>query len=257
MPSRRQTRFANRVHWAKSYLKQAGLVQTTKYGHFTITDRGRKALSERETGLDLAYLEQFEEFKEFQNRTRKENDTGTGSETVSETDTPDEIIREACEKIKVALSGEILDRVRNSSPEFFEGLIVELLHAMQYGGSSGSAGQTLGKSGDGGVDGVINQDTLGVDQIYIQAKRYQADNTVGPSAIRDFFGALNLKKAQKGIFVTTSSFSKSAIQTAQNLGTRIVLIDGKQLANLMFQHNIGCRNEEVLYIKKIDEDFFG
>ena len=127
---------------------------------------------------------------------------------------------------------------------------------MGYGGTSEDAGKALGKSGDGGVDGVIDQDPLGVDQIYVQAKRYAADNTIGPGAIRDFFGALSLKKAQKGIFVTTSSFSSSAVQTANDLGTRIVLIDGVQLARLMIRYNIGCRDEEILHLKKVDEDFF-
>ena len=127
---------------------------------------------------------------------------------------------------------------------------------MGYGGTSEDAGRALGKSGDDGVDGVIDQDPLGVDQIYVQAKRYAVGNNVGASAIRDFFGALSLKKAQKGIFVTTSAFSSSAAETAKGLGTRIVLIDGGQLAVLMIRYNIGCRNEEVLYLKKVDEDFF-
>lgn len=154
------------------------------------------------------------------------------------------------------LAVDLLDRVRDATPEFFEDLIVELLLSMGYGGASGDAGRRIGGSGDGGVDGVIDQDPLGVDQIYVQAKRYKEGNNIAPSAIRDFFGALNLKKAQKGIFFTTSAFSGDAIQTAKDLGMRIVLIDGERLAKLMLKYNIGCRDEEILYLKKIDEEFF-
>lgn len=139
---------------------------------------------------------------------------------------------------------------------FFENVIIELLLAMGYGGTSEDAGRALGRSGDDGVDGVIDQDPLGVDQIYVQAKRYRDGNSIGAGAIRDFFGALSLKKAQKGIFVTTSTFSASAIQTARDLGSRIVLIDGVQLAKLLIRYNIGCRDEEVIHLKRIDEDFF-
>lgn len=257
VPSGTQTRFANRVHWAKSYLKQAGLVKATKRGHFVITDRGKQALADERTAINTAYLEQFEEFQEFQTRTK-----GTGEKhgepvtSVETDDTPDEVLRTAHRSINDALSAELLDRIRNATPAFFESLIVKLLLAMGYGGTSEEAGKALGRSGDDGVDGVIDQDPLGVDQVYVQAKRYGDANTIGASAIRDFFGALSLKKAQKGIFVTTSSFSPSAKQTAKDLGMRIVLIDGQQLARLMIRYNIGCRDEEVLYLKKVDEDFF-
>lgn len=257
LPSGRQTRFANRVHWAKGYLKQAGLVHTTKRGHFMITERGKAALAETGAEINRTYLERFEEFKAFQVRTRK---TGGDTDAPSSPDTesavtPDEILRQAHNTINVTLAAELLDRVREASPVFFERLIVDLLLAMGYGGTSEEAGRALGKSGDDGVDGVIDQDPLGVDQIYIQAKRYAAGNSIGAGAIRDFFGALSLKKVQKGIFVTTSTFSPSAIQTARDL-MRIVLIDGDQLAKLMIRYNIGCRDEEILHLKKVDEDFF-
>ena len=146
--------------------------------------------------------------------------------------------------------------MRQASPAFFEQLIVELLTAMGYGGSPQEAGRAIGRSGDGGVDGVIDQDPLGVDQIYVQAKRYAPGNPVGASAIRDFFGAINLKRATKGIFVTTSTFSRSAVETTRGLGQRIVLIDGHRLAELMIRYNVGCRDEEILRIKKLDEEFF-
>jgi restriction system protein len=257
LPSGKQTKFANRVHWAKSYLKQAGLVRATRRGHFTITDRGREALAETGVEINRTYLERFPEFLEFQSRTR-DADTSASDSTAREEEaaTPDEVLRAAHRKINAALSAELLDRVREASPAFFENVIIELLLAMGYGGTSEDAGRALGRSGDDGVDGVIDQDPLGVDQIYVQAKRYKDGNSIGSGAIRDFFGALSLKKAQKGIFVTTSTFSASAVQTARDLGSRIVLIDGVQLAKLLIRYNIGCRDEEVIHLKKIDEDFF-
>ena len=257
LPSGRQTRFANRVHWAKSYLKQAGLVKPTKRAHFVITDRGKTALVDSGAEINRAYLQRFDEFKEFQARSLPVDHTDEVTTNLSDRmATPDEILREAHERINDALSAELLDRVRETSAMFFEHLIVKLLLAMGYGGTSEDAGRALGKSGDDGVDGVIDQDPLGVDQIYLQAKRYADGNNIGPAAIRDYFGALSLKKAQKGIFVTTSSFSPSAFQTGKNLGTRIVLIDGPHLARLMIRYNIGCRDEDVLHLKKVDEDFF-
>jgi restriction system protein len=257
LPSGKQTRFANRVHWAKSYLKQAGLVKPTRRAHFIITDRGRAALANTSAEINKDFLEQFDEFKEFQSRQREVDPEAVAvNDEPATTATPDEILREAHRKINATLSADLIDRIRESSPAFFEHMIVELLLAMGYGGTSEAAGRSLGKSGDDGVDGVIDQDPLGVDQIYVQAKRYGEGNVIGAGAIRDFFGALSLKKAHKGIFVTTSSFSPAAVQTARDLSSRIVLIDAVQLARLMIRYNIGCRDEEVLHIKKVDEDFF-
>lgn len=258
LPSGKQTRFANRVHWAKSYLKQAGLVKATKRGHFELTQRGHSALTQSECSINKEFLEQFSEFQEFQARTKSsdsEEMQSHASSTVSVA-TPDEDLRAAHAKINDALASEILDRVRQSAPAFFENTIVELLTAMGYGGTSEDAGRAIGKSGDDGVDGVIDQDPLGVDQIYIQAKRYAEGNKISAGALRDFFGALSLKKAQKGIFVTTSDFSEAAIRTANDLGSRIVLINGRKLSYLLLRYEVGCRTEEVLHIKKIDEDFF-
>lgn len=239
LPSGKQARFANRVHWAKSYLKQAGLVKPTRRGHFLITDRGRSALAD--TGLEINndFLEQFDEFRSFQSRQREADPEAKalGDEPTSVA-TPDEVLREAHRKLNAALSADLIDRVREATPTFFEQMIVELLLAMGYGGTSEAAGRSLGRSGDDGVDGVIDQDPLGVDQIYLQAKRYGDGNVIGAGAIRDFFGALSLKKAHKGIFVTTSSFSTAAVQTARDLSSRIVLIDGVQLARLMIRYNI-------------------
>lgn len=259
LPSGKQTTFANRVHWAKSYLKQAGLVEITRRGQFKITDRGRASLDHKEATINTSYLERFEEFQNFRNRGRAD-ETVTHADTTTDeralSSTPDEALRSAHTAIAQALSADLLDRVQKSTPAFFERLIVDLLLAMGYGGTSEDAGRALGQSGDNGVDGVIDQDPLGVDQIYVQAKKYGEGNSIGAGAIRDFFGALSLKKAQKGIFVTTSSFSVGAVQTARDLGSRIVLIDGVQLTKLMIRYNVGCRDEEVLHLKKVDEDFF-
>lgn len=259
LPSGKQTTFSNRVHWAKGYLKQAGLLKYSSRGKFVITDAGAKVLSQNPAKIDCKFLERFPDFQEF--RSRKGTHTGLdtnkeGTEVSNDISTPDEILRSSHKIINDALANDLLAKVRESTPLFFEQLIVDLLVGMGYGGTSENAGKAIGKSGDDGVDGVINQDPLGVDQIYIQAKRYAEGNNIGPGAIRDFFGAINIKKAQKGIFFTTSSFSTAAIETVNNLGSRIVLIDGKRLSNLMIQYNIGCRDEEVLYLKKIDEDFF-
>ena len=170
--------------------------------------------------------------------------------------TPDEIIRNAHRQIDNALSQELLDKISEATPEFFERLMVKLLVEMGYGGSTVNAGRALGRSGDGGVDGVIDQDALGLDRVYIQAKRYASGNNIGAGAIRDFFGGLDRHKAAKGLFVTTSSFSPPARQTADLLSKRIVLIDGEQLTKLMIRYKVGCRVEETLDIKKIDEEFF-
>ncbi|MDN3489726.1 restriction endonuclease [Pseudoalteromonas sp. APC 3694] len=257
LPSGRQSILDNRVGWARTYLTKAGLLEATRRAHFVITSRGKEALSE-DVDINNEYLKKFDEFIVFK---QKSND-GVGTENNSdnieheELSTPDEILRAAYKKVNEALAQDILERTRKVTPDFFEDLLIELLIAMGYGGAGEGAAHALGKSGDNGVDGVIDQDPLGVDQIYIQAKRYAEGNNVGAGDIRDFFGALNLKRAQKGIFITTSDFTSSAQDTANNLGTRIVLINGKELAKLMLRYNIGSRDEDVLHIKKIDEDFF-
>jgi len=254
LPSGKQTIIANRTHWAKTYLKQAGLVATTKRGWFEITQRGSEVLLQNST-IDNEFLSKFDEFEEFRGRRGSVKDSDPQT-TIDKEVTPDEELLEAHRKLENNLAANLLDAARNSTPDFFEELIVQLFVAMGYGGSAEITANRLGRSGDNGVDGVINQDALGVDQIFLQAKRYAATNTVGAGEIRDFFGALNIAKATKGIFVTTSSFSPSAKQTVQDLGSRIVLVDGSQLALLMIKHNIGCKQKEVLWIKEIDEDFF-
>ncbi|MFC3100399.1 restriction endonuclease [Altererythrobacter lauratis] len=257
LPSGKLTTIRSRVHWAKAYLTQAGLVEPTKRGHFRITDRGRAVLQNAPERIDNAFLDQFEEFRRFKQRGKKSDGDITIPQTQADASaSPEDVLTAAYQQITDAFITELIDRLIAGSPAFFEKAIVELLLAMGYGGSSVDAGRAIGKAGDDGVDGVIDQDPLGVDQIYIQAKRYKPDNIVGPAAIREFFGALSMKKAQKGIFVTTSGFTKSALETATQIGGRIVLIDGHQLGRLMVRYNVGCRDKYALHVKDFDEDFF-
>ena len=261
LPSGRQLVIDNRIGWARTYLTKAGLLEATRRAHFVITERGIQAVQSNNP-INNVYLKQFDEFIAF--KTKSNDDTNDSGEVlptqeIADDDddiTPDEALRAAYKKINEALTEDILQRTRKVTPEFFERLLIDLLLAMGYGGTGEGAAHALGKTGDNGVDGVIDQDPLGVDQIYIQAKRYAEGNNVSAGDIRDFFGALNLKRAQKGIFITTSAFTQSAIETAQNLGNRIVLINGKELAKLMLRYNIGSRDEQVLHLKKIDEEFF-
>lgn len=257
LPSGRQSILDNRVGWARTYLTKAGLLEVTRRAHFIITPRGKEALSEN-VDINNKYLKKFDEFIAFKQKSNDDIEAESESNILEQENvsTPDEILRAAYKKVNETLAQDILERTRKVTPDFFEDLLIELLIAMGYGGAGEGAAHALGKTGDNGIDGVIDQDPLGVDQIYIQAKRYAEGNNVGAGDIRDFFGALNLKKAQKGIFITTSNFTSSARETAQNLGTRIVLINGTELAKLMLRYNIGSRDEDVLHIKKIDEDFF-
>jgi len=259
LPSGKQTTFGNRVHWARTYLKQAGLVEYTRRGHFQITQRGKEVLASGTQRIDAKFLSQFPEFLAFRERSTSEQgepDSADLRQVEVLAATPDDQIRTAAQIIHDALGREIIDRILSAPPSFFERAIVALLLAMGYGGTAKEAGRAIGRSGDDGVDGVIDQDTLGLDRVYVQAKRYQRDNSVGSAAIRDFFGSLDMHKATKGLFVTTSSFSKSAIETAERLGKRIVLIDGTSLASLMIRFNVGCRIEDTVEIKRIDEEFF-
>lgn len=255
IPSGGQAMFYNRIHWAKTYLKQAGLIEYTRRGHFRATERGKTVLQDPNVSINNRFLRTMPEFVAFQSRGKTEAQAPV-VETALIDATPEEALRDAYNRINDTIANDLLDRLRAGTPAFFERSIVQLLLAMGYGGSSEDAGRAIGQSGDDGVDGVIDQDPLGVDQIYIQAKRYAEGNSVGSSAIRDFYGSLSLKKAQKGIFVTTSGFSKSAVETARQIGARIVLIDSEHLGRLMVRHNVGCRDQEVLHIKRIDEDFF-
>jgi restriction system protein len=254
------------VAWAKSYLVQAGIVSpTTKRAHFCITERGKSVLSNPPERITIKYLSQFPEFRKF----RKVNEPGAATDDLQSSElspdstlTPDETMRSAHSQLELELADKLLFKIRTGTPAFFEKLVVRLLFAMGYGGSVAKINEALinkalvGGAGDGGVDGVIDQDVLGLDRIYVQAKRYADGNTVGPSAIREFFGSLDRFKANKGLFVTASTYTASAQETAKALSKRIVLVDGDELTRLMIKHNVGCRVEETLEIKDIDEEFF-
>ena len=259
LPSGRQTTFANRVHWAKSYLGKAGLVELTKRAHFKITEQGRAVLAEKPERIDIKYLNRFPGFQRFREADDSIDESASQITTENTTAlTPDEVMRSAHRQLEIALADEMLQRIQTGTPAFFESLVVRLLVSMGYGGGSVTdvAKALVGGPGDGGVDGVIDQDPLGLDRIYVQAKRYATGNTIGAGDIRDFFGSLDRFKASKGLFVTASTFTSSARQTAEQLSKRIVLMDGNQLTRMMILHGVGCLIEETLHVKKIDEEFF-
>ena len=268
LPSGRQGLFDNRVAWARSYLKHAGLLDAPRRGVFLITDRGRALLAENPPRIDNRVLSRYPEFLDFvsgANRgtsCRQSEGVGVGQAAVAvaeaaETElTPDEQIRDGYRQLRESLAADLLERVRRATPAFFERLVVDLLVAMGYGGSHEDAAQVVGKSGDGGIDGIIKQDRLGLDNIYVQAKKWQEAATVGRPDVQQFAGALQGRKATKGVFITTAAFSQGALEFARGVQTTIVLIDGKQLAELMQDYGIGVSVEDTIRIQKVDEDFF-
>lgn len=264
LPSGKQTIFSSRVHWAKTYMAQSKLLEITRRAHFRITERGREVLAENPGKIDLQLLERFPEFQDFRTRSREAQKTpATGTvaplevEATTKLATPDEVLRTTIADLDAVLASELLDRILAAPPAFFENLIVDLLLKMGYGGSREDAGRAIGKSGDGGIDGVIDQDPLGLDRVYLQAKRYKPDAAVSEPEIRAFSGSLGAAKANKGVFVTTSYFTKPALEFAERHPFKMVLIDGNQLTGLMMRHNVGVRIAETLHVKKVDEDFFG
>lgn len=257
LPSGQSLLFANRVGWARTYLKKAGLLAAPKRGVLRITDRGLKTLSEKPNRIDNNLLKQFPEFLEFQN-IGKEGIVAPKQDESSQTEkqTPEETIDLAYQSIRQTLAQELIDTVRGLTPSFFERLVVDLLVNMGYGGSIKDAGKAIGKTGDEGIDGTIKEDKLGLDIIYIQAKRWQAGNVVGRPELHKFVGALAGQGAKKGIFITTSTFSKDAINYAPKNETKIVLIDGVQLAQLMIDYNLGVSVQRSYEIKRLDNDYF-
>jgi restriction system protein len=255
LPSGQSLLFANRVGWARTYLKKAGLIDTPKRGMLVITNRGLQVIKKKPKKIDNSLLKQFPEFLEFQNI--KKEVLSTGLEPVQEEkQTPEEIIDSAYQNIRQSLAQELIDTVRRLSPAFFERLVVELLVKMGYGGSIKDAGKAIGKTGDEGIDGTIKEDKLGLDIIYIQAKRWQASNIVGRPELHKFVGALAGQGAKKGIFITTSSYSKEALNYAPKNETKIVLIDGVQLAQLMIDYNLGVSVQRSYEIDRLDNDYF-
>jgi restriction system protein len=257
LPSGKQEVFDNRVGWARTYLKMAVLISYVQRGQFQITERGQSVLAKNPPRIDVAYLRQFPEFLEFHKSSRT---TAVAAEnepevTVAETDSPDDLMATGYLNRRRQIEQDVLAKVKSCSPEFFERLVVKLLTAMGYGGSLADAGKAIGKSGDGGVDGVIKEDKLGLEQIYIQAKRWDSA-TVSRPEIQRFVGALHGKRARKGIFLTTSTFTKEADDYAKSIETKVILIDGLQLAELMFDYGVGVSTESTYVVKRIDNDFF-
>lgn len=250
LPSEQQFTFDNRVGWARTYLKKAGLVNSTKRAYFKISDRGVQVLKANPETINIKFLEQFPEFIEFR-KTKKEKKE---KKPISDESPPEEIIESAYQSLRDNLAAELLQNVKNCSPSFFEKLVVDLLVKMGYGGTRKDAGQAVGKTGDGGIDGIIKEDRLGLDILYIQAKRWE--NSVSRPEIQKFAGALQGMRAKKGIFITTSDFSRDAEDYVKNIESKIVLIDGETLANLMLDHNIGVSPVASYELKRIDTDYF-
>jgi restriction system protein len=253
LPSGQQPIINNRTGWARTYLKKAKLLETTKRSYFRITDKGVEVLKKNPPEINVKFLEQFPEFLEFKNL-KKEEKEGFLQEEHYNQKTPQELLESSYIEIKRNLAQELLSSVKNTTPEFFEKLVVDLLKEMGYGGYLSDAGEVIGKSGDEGIDGKIKEDKLGLDIIYIQAKRWEG--TVGRPEIHKFAGALLGQRAKKGIFITTSNFSKDAKDYAESIDAKIRLIDGEELAELMIDYNIGVSKVKTFDIKKIDSDYF-
>lgn len=255
LPTAKQTRFSNRVAWAKSYLQQAELLSPVRRGTFQVTDRGRSVLAEKPLLIDIAFLERFQEFRDF----REGGGDGAPEPAPkggpkADNETPEEALEQAYQSIRKDLASELLAKVKSSSPKFFETLVVELLLKMGYGRSRADAGKAIGASGDEGVDGIISEDRLGLDTIYIQAKRW--DGTVGRPEIQKFVGALHGKRARKGVFLTTGVFSSEARDYVSHIDPRVVLIDGRELAEYLVDLDLGVTAKAVYSVKRIDSDFF-
>jgi len=268
LPSGRQTVFSNRVAWAKVYLHHAGLLISPRRGYFQISERGREVLRENPPEINVKFLERYPEFIEFRTpdkKTKKDAaetqapDTnfmsrvyGLGREDYDET--PEEMLETAYERLRAGLIAELLVRLKNCSPQFFERLVVEVILKMGYGGSRKEAGEAIGSVGDEGIDGIINEDRLGLDVIYLQAKRWQG--TVGRPEVQKFVGALHGKRAKKGIFITTGTFSTEALNFVSQIESKVALIDGKQLAEMMIDSNVGVTPQAAYESKRIDSDYF-
>ncbi|HYW20940.1 MAG TPA: restriction endonuclease [Nodularia sp. (in: cyanobacteria)] len=256
LPSGRQATFDNRVGWACTYLKKAGLLESTKRGYFQITHRGCEIIESNPVKINAKFLKQFPEFLEFQNHTQQSEEyIVNGNETeVGITPTPEEELELAIQKLTQELASDLLQIIKKSSPAFFEKLVVDLLVKMGYGGTRKDAGKTVGRSSDGGIDGIINEDRLGLDVIYIQAKRWE--NSVGRPEIQKFAGALQGVRARKGIFITTSTFTSEAKDYVSRIDSKIILIDGETLTQLMIENNVGVTPFAVYHVKKVDSDYF-
>lgn len=256
LPSGKQQLFDNRIGWTRTYLKKAGLVQSPSRGVYVITPVGRQVLDENPPQIDNLFLQRFESFRKFISPNNEDTITAIPVEKVS-SKTPQDILDEAFQQINTTLADDILNEIMKQSPAFFEHLVVKLLTQMGYGGSVDNAGMVIGQTGDESIDGVIREDKLGFSLIYIQAKRWDCDKTVGRPELQKFVGALAGQGASKGLFITTAKFTKEAYQYAEKQHTtKVVLVDGTTLAKLMIEYNLGVSTEVTYRIKRIDSDFF-
>lgn len=252
LPSGKQTRFYNRVGWARTYLIKSRLLEMPQRSFYKVTERGKDVLKSNPNRIDMNYLKRFPEYIEFK---EKENDKEEKEQVEDvEESTPEENLESAYQEIRDTLALEVLENIMSCSPAFFERLVVELLVAMGYGGSRRDAARAVGQTGDEGIDGIIDEDRLGLDTIYIQAKKWA--NSVGRPEIQKFVGALAGRRAKKGIFITTSSFSSEAVRYASDIDPKVILIDGKKLAELMMDYNIGVNEVTTYKLKRIDSDYF-
>lgn len=254
LPSGNQTKFDNRVAWAKSYFVQAKVLESPRRAYFKITDRGKKLLAQGHERIDVKVLNQYPEFVEFHTPSKQNKSVPTPSTEEGISETPEEVLQKAYQSIRSDLAGEILERIKSNSPAFFENLVIDLMVAMGYGGSRVDAGQSVGQSGDEGIDGIIKEDRLGLDVIYLQAKRWEG--TVGRPEIQKFVGALHGKRAKKGVFITTGKFSEEAHEYVKSIDPKVILIDGRALANYMIDFNLGTSTGVTYEIKRIDSDYF-
>ena len=254
LPSGKQQVYKNRVGWARVYLGKAMLLESPARGSFQITQRGQELLASKPDSLRVRDLKQFSEFATFHQPVSTQGEAEENIQNEESSTTPEEVFEKAYLELRGGLAAELLDQILHNSPEFFEHLVVRLLVKMGYGGSIKDAGQAMGRSGDEGIDGIIKEDKLGLDVIYIQAKRWQG--SVGRPEIQKFVGALHGQRAKKGVFITTSTFTKEADQYVSSIDPKVVLIDGSRLVELMIDHNLGVSTMDTYEIKKIDTDFF-
>ena len=256
VPSGQSTYIQNRTGWAKTYLKKAGLLASPKRGLIQITDRGREVLSRKPERIDGAFLEQFQEFKDFQARSNSQQEVEPIQTPSIERQTPEETIEQSYMALRSQLADELLEQIKSSTSDFFERLVVDVIVAMGYGGTQRDAARATQRSNDGGIDGIIKQDRLGLDTIYIQAKKWDESRPIHRPEIQKFAGALQGVRAKKGIFITTSSFSEGAREYVATIDSKIVLIDGTELAQLMIDHGIGVTPHQTYQIKRLDSDYF-
>ena len=253
LPSGTQSKFDNRVAWAKIYLTKAKILEAPRRAHFIITDRGRSLLKEGHKRIDVKILNRYPEFVEF-HTVKYDQTPSSSSSDASPIETPEETLQKAYQSIRNELATEILDRIKGNSPQFFERLVVDIMVAIGYGGSHADAGKSIGQSGDEGIDGIIKEDRLGLDVIYLQAKRWTG--TVGRPEIQKFVGALHGKRAKKGVFITTGTFSADALSYVESIDPKVILIDGKTLADLIIDYGLGTNIVAKYEIRRIDSDYF-